>query len=250
MAPRSIWNGTITFGLVNVPVKLYSATESKTRPLPRGPPRATARAIEHRRVCSEGGQGGPLRARSSRATRSPRASTSCSSKDEIKAAAGDRGKVIDVEDFVDAERDRPGLLRQDLLPRRARRRRGRLPAAARGARARPAGPAIGRFTFHDREYLVAVRALDDVLALHTLRFHDEVVDGRRPRHARAAAQAAEQARDRDGGQARRRRSHAEFEPERLRGQLPRGGARPDQAQGARARRSTCPRRRSPSTATT
>lgn len=30
MAPRSIWNGTITFGLVNVPIKLYSATESKT----------------------------------------------------------------------------------------------------------------------------------------------------------------------------------------------------------------------------
>ena len=36
---------------------------------------------------------------------------------------------------------------------------------------------IGRFTFHDREYLVAVRALDDVIALHTLRFHDEVVGG-------------------------------------------------------------------------
>ena len=34
---------------------------------------------------------------------------------------------------------------------------------------------IGRFTFHDREYLVALRALDDVMALHTLRFHDEVV---------------------------------------------------------------------------
>ena len=28
--PKSIWNGTITFGMVNVPVKLYSATESKS----------------------------------------------------------------------------------------------------------------------------------------------------------------------------------------------------------------------------
>jgi DNA end-binding protein Ku len=35
---------------------------------------------------------------------------------------------------------------------------------------------IGRFTFHDREYLVAVRALDDVIAMHTMRFHDEVAD--------------------------------------------------------------------------
>src|SRR5215213_10098078 len=34
---------------------------------------------------------------------------------------------------------------------------------------------IGRFTYHDREYLVAVRALDGVIALHTMRFHDEVV---------------------------------------------------------------------------
>src|SRR4029450_194488 len=34
---------------------------------------------------------------------------------------------------------------------------------------------IGRFSFHDREYLVALRALDDVIALPTLRFHDEVI---------------------------------------------------------------------------
>ena len=31
--PRSIWNGTVAFGLVRVPVKLYSATESKRIPL-------------------------------------------------------------------------------------------------------------------------------------------------------------------------------------------------------------------------
>ena len=35
---------------------------------------------------------------------------------------------------------------------------------------------MGRFTFHDREYLVAVRALDDVIGMHTMRFHDEVVE--------------------------------------------------------------------------
>jgi len=36
---------------------------------------------------------------------------------------------------------------------------------------------IGRFSFHDREYLVALRAGQGVLLLHTLRFHDEVVSG-------------------------------------------------------------------------
>jgi DNA end-binding protein Ku len=37
--------------------------------------------------------------------------------------------------------------------------------------------AIGRFTFHNREYLAAIRPFDGVLALHTLRFSDEVVQG-------------------------------------------------------------------------
>ena len=50
MAPRSIWNGTITFGLVNVPVKVYSATESKSIHFHQVHLADGAR-IEHRRVC-------------------------------------------------------------------------------------------------------------------------------------------------------------------------------------------------------
>ena len=35
---------------------------------------------------------------------------------------------------------------------------------------------IGRWVFHNREYLVAIRSIDAVLAMHTMRFHDELVD--------------------------------------------------------------------------
>ena len=35
---------------------------------------------------------------------------------------------------------------------------------------------LGRWVFHNREYLVAIRPLDDVLALQTMRFADELVD--------------------------------------------------------------------------
>ena len=35
---------------------------------------------------------------------------------------------------------------------------------------------IGRWVFHNREYLVAIRPLDGVLALHTMRFADELVE--------------------------------------------------------------------------
>jgi DNA end-binding protein Ku len=48
--PRSIWNGTITFGMVNVPIKLYSATESKSVHFQEAHITDGAR-IEHRRIC-------------------------------------------------------------------------------------------------------------------------------------------------------------------------------------------------------
>jgi DNA end-binding protein Ku len=38
---------------------------------------------------------------------------------------------------------------------------------------------LGRFTFHNREYLAAIRSRADILALHTMRFADEVVPGKR-----------------------------------------------------------------------
>jgi DNA end-binding protein Ku len=171
MPPRSIWNGTITFGLVNVPVKLYSATESKTVHFNEVHARDGAR-LEHRRICSKEDKEVDY----SDVVKGYEVSADkyvVLDKEEIKAAAGDRGKVVHIEEFVDAQdidpvfyektyyagsRDEPDPYR---LLHEALKRSGR------------AG--IGRFTFHDREYLVALRALDDVLALHTLRFHDEVV---------------------------------------------------------------------------
>jgi DNA end-binding protein Ku len=95
--------------------------------------------------------------------------------DEVKAAAGDRGKVVHIEEFVDASDIDPVFYEKTYyvgsrddedayrLLHEALRRSGR------------AG--IGRFSFHDREYLVAVRALDEVIALHTMRYADEVVSG-------------------------------------------------------------------------
>jgi DNA end-binding protein Ku len=72
--------------------------------------------------------------------------------------------------------------------------------------------AIGRFTFHNREHVAAIRALDGVLALHTLRLGDEVVFGEdvsyeppqrapRDREVAMAAQLVETL-------------HEDFEPER------------------------------------
>ncbi len=172
MAPRSVWNGTITFGMVNVPVKLYSATESKSIHFHEVHARDGSR-IEHRRICPKDDEVVPSD-EIVKGYEFEEGKYVILEKDEIKAAAGDRGKIVDLTEFVDAAEIDPVFYektyyvgsRDDAGPYRlifeALKKTGR------------AG--IGRFTFHDREYLVAVRALDDVIALHTMRFHDEVVE--------------------------------------------------------------------------
>jgi DNA end-binding protein Ku len=173
MAPRSIWNGTVTFGLVNVPIKLYTATESKTVRFNEVHAKDGAR-IEHRRICSKEGKEVSYDDVVKGYEVEPEKYVVLE-KDEIKAAAGDRGKVVHLTEFVDAADIDPVFFektyyvgsRDETDPYRLLHE-----ALKRSGRA-----GIGRFTFHDREYLVALRALDDVLVLHTLRFHDEVVTG-------------------------------------------------------------------------
>lgn len=171
--PRSIWNGTITFGMVNVPIKLYSATESKTVHFHEVHVKDGAR-IEHRRICPKEEREVPYE-QIVRGYEVAPDEYVVLEKEEIKAAAGDRGKVVHLDEFVEAADIDPVFYdktyyvgsREDPDPYRL------LHDALR--RSDRAG--IGRFTFHDREYLVAVRALDGVMALHTLRFHDEVMAG-------------------------------------------------------------------------
>jgi DNA end-binding protein Ku len=171
MAARSIWNGTITFGMVNVPIKLYTATESKSVHFNLVHARDGSR-IENRRICSKEDKEVPYK----QVVKGYEISDNkyvVLEPDEVKAAAGDRGKIIHLSEFVDVGEIDPVFYEKTYyVGSRDDKDSYRLlhEALARTARA-----GIGRFTFHDREYLVALRALDDVMALHTLRFHDEIV---------------------------------------------------------------------------
>jgi DNA end-binding protein Ku len=172
MAPKSIWNGTISFGLAHVPIKLYSATESKTVRF-REVHVTDGAQLEHNRICSKEEKEVPYKEIVKGYEVSPDRYVVLE-KDEVKAAAGARGKVIELEDFVPEGAIDPVFFektyyvgaRDDTEPYRV----------FRAALERAGRVGIGRFTFHDREYLAAVRPLDGVLALHTMRFHDEVVD--------------------------------------------------------------------------
>jgi DNA end-binding protein Ku len=171
--PKSIWNGTVSFGMVHVPVKLYSATESKTIHFHEVHVKDGAR-IEYRRICSKEDREVPYK-QIAKGYEVSSGRYVVLEKDEVKAAAGDRGKVIELEDFVAAEEIDPVFYDRTYY---VGSREEKDAFALLYEVLRKSGRAgIGRFTFHDREYLVAVRAGDGVLILHTLRFHDEVVTG-------------------------------------------------------------------------
>jgi DNA end-binding protein Ku len=170
--PKSIWNGTISFGLAHVPVKLYSATESKSVSFREVHVSDGAR-IEHKRVCSKDGREVAYKQIVKGYEVKPDEFVVLS-KDEIAVAAGARGKVIEIEDFVPEGEIDPIFFEKTYYVGcrdEAEGYRVFMAALERSKRV-----AIGRFTFHNREYLVAVRPLDGVLALHTMRFHDEVVE--------------------------------------------------------------------------
>jgi DNA end-binding protein Ku len=172
--PRSIWNGTIAFGLMSVPVKLHTATESKTVHFSEVHLDDGAK-IEHRRFCSKEDK----EVEYEDVVKGYEVSEGkfvVLEKDEVKAAAGARGKVIEIEHFVDADDIDPVFY--DRTYYLGAGKHGAQPYRLLHDALEKTGRAgIGRFTFHDREYLTAVRARDGALMLHTLRFADELVDG-------------------------------------------------------------------------
>src|SRR5919112_3253921 len=98
--PRSIWNGTISFGLAHVPIKLYSAIESKTVSFHEVHVSDGAR-LEHKRLCSKEGKEVPFK-QIVKGYEVSEGKFVVLEKDEVKAAAGGRGKVVHLTEFVDA----------------------------------------------------------------------------------------------------------------------------------------------------
>lgn len=172
MAPRSTWNGTLAFGLVRVPVKLYSAVENRTIRfrevhLKDGSP------LEHHRVCEAEDEDVPY-GEIVKGYEVAENEFVILDRDEIKAAAGDRGRLLELDQFVAAAEIDPlffertyylGPRDEDESYELLRRALGRCGLAG-----------VGRFSMRGREYLAAVRTSGETLLLHTLKFHDEVLE--------------------------------------------------------------------------
>ncbi len=169
---RSIWNGTITFGLISVPIKVHSATEDRSVHFRQVHAKDGAQ-VKQKRICAKEGKEVPYK-QVAKGYEVKSGEYVLLSNDEIAAAAGERSRLIELEEFVRAPEIDPVFFDKTYY----------LGAGAKGADAyrllhdalqKSDRAGIGRWVFHNREYLVAIRALDHVLGLHTMRFADELV---------------------------------------------------------------------------
>jgi DNA end-binding protein Ku len=172
-APRSIWNGWLSWGTVNVPVKLFSSVESKTVAFNQLHAKDGAR-IKQKRLNPKTGEEVPFD-RIVRGYEIAPGKWVVLSKEEAQAADGKRAKVIDIEDFVADEQidpvyyDHPYYVGPQEGGEHAY-------SVVMKALERAGKVGIGRFVLRSREQLVALRPHDGILSLTTMRFHDEVVD--------------------------------------------------------------------------
>jgi DNA end-binding protein Ku len=169
---RAIWTGSVSFGLLNVPVRLYSAVARRNIALREIRESDSAR-IKHRRV-AEGTEEEVPYEEIVKAFEITPGNYVPLTKDEMSALAPEKTRAIDVLDFVDIEEIDPMYFDSPyyLGPAEGAEKAYSLLAAAMEASGKAA---IARFVFRNKEHLAAIRASNGVLTLTTMRFADEVV---------------------------------------------------------------------------
>jgi DNA end-binding protein Ku len=169
--PRAIWSGAISFGLVNIPVKLYSAVSKKTVRFHQIDAESGGR-VRQKRVGPDGEEIpyeqivkgyeiGPDR-------------YVMISPEELEALEPQKTRTIDIEDFVDLEQidpmyyDHPYYLAPDTGAAKAYR-------LLVDAMEDSGKVAVARVVLRSKEHLVAIRPRDGALAMETMLFADEVM---------------------------------------------------------------------------
>ena len=209
MPPHSIGSGTISFGLVSIPVRMYTATSSA----------GVAFNMLHAKCGSRIRQQTYCPVCEKTVDRTELVKGYEFSKDqyvrvtdeELKALEGEASKLIDIAEFVPLDKVDPIYFEKTyyLGPDKGGEKAYRLLADAMTASARVA---LATFVMRGKESLVLVRAAQDGLMLHTMYFADEV-------RSFAEIDRGQSAKIKDGELALAQQlidglANAEFEPER------------------------------------
>lgn len=171
---RAIWTGSISFGLLNVPVRLYSAVSNRSIRF-RELRHKDGSRVRHKRVAEADGEEVAYEEIAKGYEIAPERYV-VMSRDELEALDPKRTKTIEIEDFVDLDQIDPIYFNQPYYIGPAQGAE-RAYALLTQAMAEQRKVAIARFVMRNKESLAAIRASADgeVLTLATMRFADEVV---------------------------------------------------------------------------
>jgi DNA end-binding protein Ku len=169
---RAIWSGSISFGLLNVPVRMYSAVARRNIAL-REIRASDSSRIKHRRVAEGTDEEVPYDEIIKAYELTPGQYVPLT-KDEMAALAPEKTRAVEVQDFVDLDQIDPMYFDSPyyLGPADGAERAYSLLAKAMAASGKVA---IARFVLRSKENLAAIRSNGEVLTLTTMRFADEVV---------------------------------------------------------------------------
>lgn len=172
--PRSIWKGAISFGLVTIPVKLFSATEEKDISFRQVHPEDGGR-IKYKRVCDKCDKEIPF-AEIAKGYETPDGRMVILEKEDFEALPLTTTKSVEVVQFVGEDEvdptyfnktyflqaDGPGVKPYVLL---------------RDALLKSEQSAVVKVALRSREALALIRPRDGVLLMHTMLWPDELRDG-------------------------------------------------------------------------
>src|SRR3954451_13369863 len=170
---RAIWKGSISFGLVNIPVGLYAA-ESRDEISFKLLDKKTMSPIHYKRVSEESGKEVPWE-ETVRGYELESGKYVVMSDEDLKRAAPEATQTIDITDFVDLDDisplyfDKPYYLAPDKKGAKAY-------ALLRETLRRTGKVGIAKVVIRTRQYLAAVVARGDVLTLELMRYAHELRD--------------------------------------------------------------------------
>jgi len=170
--PRAIWTGAISFGLVTVPVKLYSAVNRKTVRFHQLSSKTQSR-VQQKRVDAETGEELEYQELLKGYELAPDRYVVISGE-ELDTLAPEKTKTIDIEDFVELEQIDPIYYDHPyyLAPGPGGAKPYSLLLAAMEETSKVA---IARVVIRSKEQLVALRPVSGVLEMATMLFADEVL---------------------------------------------------------------------------
>jgi DNA end-binding protein Ku len=173
---RAVWKGAVTFGLVNVPVKLYSATEDHDVSLHQVHDKDGGR-IRYQRVCEIDGEVVPYQHIDKAYDDGER--TVIITDEDLKSLPAERSREIEVVEFVPTEQidpimfDRSYYLEPDSASNKAY-------VLLREALESTDRTAVVRMALRQKTRLAALRVFGDVLMVQTLLWSDEVRQAKFP----------------------------------------------------------------------